>query len=160
MFIATANVLDTVPGPLLDRMDIVRLDGYTDEEKVFIADRYLLPRQLQRAGLRPASCASTTPPCAPSSAATPGRPACGHSSASSAGWPARRRPRSPAARSLPTIDAEHLADWIGRAKFVDEVPERTELPGVATGLAVTGHGGDVLFIETTSFPMSAESEPR
>ena len=53
VFIATANVLDTVPGPLLDRMDIVRLDGYTDAEKTFIAGRYLLPRQLQRAGLRP-----------------------------------------------------------------------------------------------------------
>ena len=53
VFIATANVADTIPAPLLDRMDLVRLDGYTDDEKVFIADRYLLPRQLERAGLRP-----------------------------------------------------------------------------------------------------------
>ena len=53
VFIATANVADTIPGPLLDRMDLVRLDGYTDDEKVFIADRYLLPRQIERAGLRP-----------------------------------------------------------------------------------------------------------
>ena len=52
VFIATANVADTIPAPLLDRMDLVRLDGYTDDEKVFIADRYLLPRQIERAGLR------------------------------------------------------------------------------------------------------------
>ena len=56
---------------------------------------------------------------------------------------------------LPTLDGDHLGAWLGRSKVVDDVPERTELPGVATGLAVTGHGGDVLFIETTSFPTSA-----
>ncbi len=66
VFIATANLLDTVPAPLLDRMDVVRLDGYTDDEKVFIARRYLLPRQLERAGsARPASSTSTTPRSSP-----------------------------------------------------------------------------------------------
>jgi ATP-dependent Lon protease len=57
------------------------------------------------------------------------------------------------------VGAEHLAEWLGRPKVVDDVPERTEMPGVATGLAVTGHGGDVLFIETTAFPTAAEAEP-
>jgi ATP-dependent Lon protease len=60
---------------------------------------------------------------------------------------------------LPAVDRDHLTEWLGRVKIVDDVPERTELPGVATGLAVTGHGGDVLFIETTAFPTSAEGEP-
>ncbi len=62
-------------------------------------------------------------------------------------------------KALPALDAGHLTDWLGRTKVVDDVPERTELPGVATGLAVTGHGGDVLFIETTAFPVAAEGEP-
>ena len=107
VFIATANVLDTVPAPLLDRMDVVRLDGYTDDEKVFIAHRYLLPRQLpagrarrRRAGRRRRRRSSA------SSAATPARPASARSSASSAACRARRRPRSPPAsrcrRSTPT----------------------------------------------------------
>ena len=61
--------------------------------------------------------------------------------------------------ALPALDAGHLTDWLGRTKVVDDVPDRTELPGVATGLAVTGHGGDVLFIETTAFPVAAEGEP-
>ena len=60
---------------------------------------------------------------------------------------------------MPSVDADHLSVWLGRSKVVDDVPERTELPGVATGLAVTGHGGDVLFIETTAFPTSADVEP-
>ena len=102
VFIATANVLDTVPAPLLDRMDVVRLDGYTDDEKVFIARRYLLPRQLpagrprrRRAGRRRRRRSSA------SSAATRGRPACARSSASSVDWRARRRPGSPPGEPLP-----------------------------------------------------------
>ena len=160
VFIATANVLDTVPAPLLDRMDLVRLDGYTEDEKVFIAHRYLLPRQLERAGLRRRRARpSPTTRSSPSSAATPARPACARSSASSAGSPARRRPRSRPAQPLPVLDADHLVDWLGRAKVIDDVPERTQLPGVATGLAVTGHGGDVLFIETTAFPTPTAPSP-
>jgi ATP-dependent Lon protease len=159
VFIATANVLDTVPAPLLDRMDVVRLDGYTDAEKVFIADRYLLPRQLQRAGLAAGELAVDDDTVL---AVIRGytREAGVRSLERELGRLARKAAAKIAAgEALPALDAEHLHDWIGRAKVVDDVPERTELPGVATGLAVTGHGGDVLFIETTAFPVGGESEP-
>ena len=159
VFIATANVLDTVPAPLLDRMDVVRLDGYTDDEKVFIARRYLLPRQLQRAGLSDGELLVDD-------ATILGviRSYTREAGVRSLERELGRLARKAAARvaggeTLPTLDGEHLSDWLGRSKVVDDVPERTELPGVATGLAVTGHGGDVLFIETTAFPTSAEGEP-
>ena len=159
VFIATANLLDTVPAPLLDRMDVVRLDGYTDDEKVFIARRYLLPRQLRRAGLADAELpvddetivaivrGYTREAGVRSLERELGRLASKAAAKVAAGEP------------LPALDRWHLTDWLGRVKVVDDVPDRTELPGVATGLAVTGHGGDVLFIETTAFPTSAESEP-
>ena len=159
VFIATANLLDTVPAPLLDRMDVVRLDGYTDDEKVFIARRYLLPRQLRRAGLADAELpvddetivaivrGYTREAGVRSLERELGRLASKAAAKVAAGEP------------LPALDRGHLTDWLGRVKVVDDVPDRTELPGVATGLAVTGHGGDVLFIETTAFPTSAESEP-
>jgi ATP-dependent Lon protease len=159
VFIATANLLDTVPAPLLDRMDVVRLDGYTDDEKVFIARRYLLPRQLQRAGLRDdelnvgddtivAIIRGYT------------REAGVRSLERELGRLANKAAAKVASGAgLPALDRDHIAEWLGRVKIVDDVPERTELPGVATGLAVTGHGGDVLFIETTAFPTSAEGEP-
>ena len=152
VFIATANVLDTVPAPLLDRMDVVRLDGYTDDEKVFIARRYLLPRQLQRAGLRDDELTVDDDTIL---AVIRGytREAGVRSLERELGRLARKAAAKIAAgEPLPALDAEHLHDWLGRPKVVDDVPERTELPGVATGLAVTGHGGDVLFIETTAFP--------
>ena len=159
VFIATANVLDTVPAPLLDRMDVVRLDGYTDDEKVFIARRYLLPRQLKRAGLSDGELEVDD-------ATILGvirnytREAGVRSLERELGRLARKAAaRVASGETLPAVDAEHLSDWLGRSKVVDDVPERTELPGVATGLAVTGHGGDVLFIETTAFPTSAEGEP-
>jgi ATP-dependent Lon protease len=159
VFIATANVLDTVPAPLLDRMDVVRLDGYTDDEKVFIARRYLLPRQLKRAGLSDGELEVDD-------ATILGvirnytREAGVRSLERELGRLARKAAaRVASGATLPAVDAEHLSDWLGRSKVVDDVPERTELPGVATGLAVTGHGGDVLFIETTAFPTSAEGEP-
>jgi ATP-dependent Lon protease len=159
VFIATANLLDTVPAPLLDRMDVVRLDGYTDDEKVFIARRYLLPRQLQRAGLVDGELTVddemivaiirryTREAGVRSLERELGRLASKAAAKVASGQP------------LPAVDGDHLTEWLGRVKIVDDVPERTELPGVATGLAVTGHGGDVLFIETTAFPTSAEGEP-
>jgi ATP-dependent Lon protease len=159
VFIATANVLDTVPAPLLDRMDIIRLDGYTDAEKVFIAHRYLLPRQLKRAGLAPAEL-TVDDDTVLGVVRGYTREAGVRSLERELGRLARKAAaRIAAGDALPALDAEHLHDWIGRAKVVDDVPERTELPGVATGLAVTGHGGDVLFIETTAFPVAGEGEP-
>jgi ATP-dependent Lon protease len=159
VFIATANLLDTVPAPLLDRMDVVRLDGYTDDEKVFIARRYLLPRQLRRAGLADAEL-----PVDDETIVAIVRGYTREAGVRSLERELGRLASKAAAKvasgdSLPALDREHLTDWLGRVKVVDDVPERTELPGVATGLAVTGHGGDVLFIETTAFPTSAEGEP-
>jgi ATP-dependent Lon protease len=159
VFIATANILDTVPAPLLDRMDVVRLDGYTDDEKVFIARRYLLPRQFERAGVRGdelevddetivAVIRSYT------------REAGVRSLERELGRLARKAAAKIAAgEDVPAVAPGELKEWLGRPKVVDDVPERTELPGVATGLAVTGAGGDVLFIETTAFPTGPETEP-
>ena len=95
LFIATANVLDTIPGPLLDRMEIITLDGYTDEEKVAIARDHLLARQLERNGLGPTRSRSPTTPTARSWPTTPARPACAASSASWARCCARPPPASP-----------------------------------------------------------------
>ena len=159
VFIATANVLDTVPAPLLDRMDVVRLDGYTDDEKVFIANRYLLPRQRQRAGLADGELAVDDPTILGVIRGYT-REAGVRSLERELGRLSRKAAsRIAAGEPLPALDTDHLTEWLGRPKVVDDVPDRTELPGVATGLAVTGHGGDVLFIETTAFPMSADGEP-
>jgi ATP-dependent Lon protease len=159
VFIATANVLENVPAPLLDRMDVVRLDGYTDFEKIFIAKRYLLPRQLQRAGLR-ADELTVDDDTILAIIRSYTREAGVRSLERELGRLARKAAAKIAAgERLPALDKDHLTEWLGRPKVVDDVPERTELPGVATGLAVTGHGGDVLFIETTAFPTAAEGEP-
>jgi ATP-dependent Lon protease len=160
VFIATANVADTIPGPLLDRMELVRLDGYTEDEKVFIARKYLLPRQIERAGL---SIDELDVSDAAVLAAVRGytREAGVRGLERTLGTLVRKA-ASKIASGEPTplsVDEHSLTDWIGRPKVVDEVPERTQTPGVATGLAVTGHGGDVLFIETTGFPTADGVEP-
>ena len=160
VFIATANVADTIPAPLLDRMDLIRLDGYTEDEKVFIARRYLLPRQAERAGLRDGELEVADDVIA--------RIVQGYTREAGVRGLERslgKLVRKAAARlaggaATPlVVDPESLSDWIGRPKVVDDVPERTGLPGVATGLAVTGHGGDVLFVETTGFPTADDAEP-
>jgi len=159
VFIATANVADTIPAPLLDRMELVRLDGYTEDEKVFIAERYLLPRQLERAGLRPDEVAVSE---AAVRAAITGytREAGVRSLERELGKLSRKVAAALATgrREAPiTVDAADVREWLGRPKVDDEVPERTDVPGVATGLAVTGAGGDVLFIETTAFPLPGDT---
>jgi ATP-dependent Lon protease len=160
VFIATANVLDTIPGPLLDRMDVVRLDGYTDDEKLHIAERYLWPRQLRQAGLRDDEVHLR-------SDAITGvirnytREAGVRSLERELGRLAKKT-AAKIARGEPgpiAIGPESLHDLLGRAKVTDDIPARSKLPGVATGLAVTGVGGDVLFIESTAFPTAAEAEP-
>jgi ATP-dependent Lon protease len=160
VFIATANVLDTIPGPLLDRMDIVRLDGYTEAEKSFIARRYLLPRQIERSGLLPDEV--VVDDVVISEIISGWTREAGVRSLERELGRLVRKVTSKVATGTETpvnIDVDGLTDWIGRRKVDDEVTARTNTPGVATGLAVTGAGGDVLFIETTAFPTGPDTEP-
>jgi ATP-dependent Lon protease len=161
VFIATANVADSIPAPLLDRMDLIRLDGYTEDEKVFIAQRYLLPRQLTRAGL-------TTDEVVVDDAALRAvitgytREAGVRSLERELGKLARKVAAKVATKALTppaSVAAGEVREWLGRQKVDDAIPERTDQPGIATGLAVTGMGGDVLFIETTAFELHQDGEP-
>jgi ATP-dependent Lon protease len=151
LFIATANVAEAIPEPLLDRMEPIPLDGYTEEEKVTIARGHLLPRQLERAGLDPADVTVTDDAL---------RRLAGEYTRE-AGVRALERSiarvlRKIAARlasgesELPvTVGPEDLHGYLGHPRHTPESAERTAVPGVATGLAVTGTGGDVLFIEAS-----------
>ncbi|MEO7370359.1 MAG: endopeptidase La [Ilumatobacteraceae bacterium] len=161
VFIATANVADTIPAPLLDRMEFIRLDGYTEDEKVFIAERYLLPRQIEQAGLRTDEVTLTE---AALRATITGytREAGVRSLERELGKLTRKIAAKVATVDGSTpieVDTDDVRTWLGRVKVDDEIPERTNVPGVATGLAVTGMGGDVLFIETTAFPIAVDGEP-
>lgn len=164
VFLATANVLDTIPGPLLDRMEIVTVDGYTDEEKVAIARKHLLPRQLTTAGLSVADVELTD--------AALRRIVEGYTREAGVRGLERQlaktlrkvamrlanteTPESSVANAethpSSMIDTdEDVRGLLGRPKrVIEEVAARVGVPGVATGLAVTGAGGDVLFVETTS----------
>jgi ATP-dependent Lon protease len=151
VFLATANVLDSIPAPLLDRMELVTLDGYTEDEKVTIARNHLLPRQLDRAGLSPEEVHVED--------------AVLHRLASEytreAGVRQLERSIARILRKVTTrlalnetsvpvhIGTGDLRDYLGRPKHTPESAERTAVPGVATGLAVTGAGGDVLFVEAS-----------
>jgi ATP-dependent Lon protease len=153
VFIATANMMDTIPGPLLDRMELVRLDGYTEDEKVFIARRHLLPRQLGQAGLRPDEVVLTDE--ALRTVVTDyTREAGVRNLERELGKLARKVATKVAtdddATSVITVDREDVATHLGRPRFQDEAADRVSVPGVATGLAVTGTGGDVLFIEASA----------
>ncbi len=160
VFIATANVADTIPGPLLDRMDLIRLDGYTEAEKVFIANRYLLPRQVEQAGLD-VNEVVVDDDLIGSIIRGYTREAGVRSFERELGRLVRKVTAKVATGTDTPIEItdDELSDWLGRPKVDDEIPERTSAPGVATGLAVTGVGGDVLFIETTAFPTGPDTEP-
>jgi ATP-dependent Lon protease len=159
LFLATANVVETVPGPLLDRMELVTLDGYTEQEKVAIARDHLLPRQLERAGLT-ADEVSIADEALGHIAAEHTREAGVRQleralarilrkvAVALAGTP---RDSDPAGTREPVrVGTDNLDEYLGRPRFTPESAERTAVPGVATGLAVTGAGGDVLFIEATA----------
>src|SRR4051794_8336559 len=150
VFLATANVLDSIPGPLIDRMELVQLDGYTEEEKVTIARDHLLPRQLERAGLT-AEEVTVDDDVLRALAAEYTREAGVRDLERQLARLLRKvTARLSAAGSTPVhVDAASLRGFIGRPRFTPESAERTELPGVATGLAVTGAGGDVLFVEAS-----------
>ncbi|MEY9215503.1 endopeptidase La [Thermobifida halotolerans] len=151
VFLATANSLDTVPGPLLDRMELVELDGYTEDEKVVIARDHLLPRQLERAGMD-ADEVTLTDAALRRMAREYTREAGVRSLERSIARVLRRTATAVALgeRALPVVvGPDDLTGYLGRPRHTPETAERTALPGVATGLAVTGAGGDVLFVEAS-----------
>jgi ATP-dependent Lon protease len=158
LFIATANVAETIAGPLLDRMEVIRIDGYTEDEKVAIARRHLLPRQVERNGLRPEEV----------DVADDALRGVVGDYTREAGVRNLERELGKIMRKVATkltsgevvapvvVDATDLRAYLGRQKFFFEAAERTAVPGVATGLAVTGTGGDVLFIEATREDVSED----
>ncbi len=151
LFIATANVADAIPGPLLDRMELISLDGYTEHEKVTIARDHLLPGQLDRAGLSAAD-VTITDDALRRLAAEYTREAGVRSLERSIGRVLRKIAAQVEAGSatLPvTVGPDDLRGYLGHPRHTPESAERTAVPGVATGLAVTGTGGDVLFIEAS-----------
>ena len=200
MFIATANVADTIPGPLLDRMEVIRFDGYTSEEKLAIAKGYLWPRQRDRNGLREGEVqisdellrtviaeytreagvrslerelstllrktatkiASSLPTegTEPAADAVGAEPTVAETTDADAGEQpavastAEAAPEQAAVVTPVEIDLETVREALGRQKFFQESASRTATPGVATGLAVTGTGGDVLFVEATAMKSS------
>jgi len=201
MFLATANVADTIPGPLLDRMEVIRFDGYTSEEKLAIAKGYLWPRQRDRNGLREdeveisddvlrtvigeytreagvrnlerelgtvlrktatkiASEQTQAQETHESSGDDATEPASEAKTKKKAGAEETKKPakksKTKAAKVKPVkIDLEVVRDALGRQKVFQESAARTATPGVATGLAVTGAGGDVLFVEATAMKSSS-----
>jgi ATP-dependent Lon protease len=163
VFIATANVADTIPAPLLDRMETISFDGYTTEEKLAIARGYLLPRQLKRNGLRPEEIevsdeilrmviAEYTREAGVRRLERELGKLLRAAATKIASGAAAADPRGPSgeAEGRIVIDVEALRETLGRQRFFQESVERTAIPGVSTGLAVTGAGGDILFIEATA----------
>jgi ATP-dependent Lon protease len=195
MFLATANVADTIPGPLLDRMEVIRFDGYTSEEKLAIAKGYLWPRQRDRNGLREdeveisdevlrtiiseytreagvrnlerelgtvlrktatkIASAQTKKPAKKTKAAKAAEVKAAEAESKATETKATESKitetkATEATAAAVKIDLEAVRDALGRQKFFQESAARTAIPGVATGLAVTGAGGDVLFVEATS----------
>jgi ATP-dependent Lon protease len=151
LFLATANVADTIPAALLDRMELVRLDGYTEDEKVAIARNHLVRRQIDLAGLAPEEVGIDDD--ALRVMATEYTHEAGVRHLERAIAKVLRKVTTRLAASSDTtaveVGAKDLKEFLGRPRFTPESAERTAVPGVATGLAVTGAGGDVLFIEAT-----------
>jgi ATP-dependent Lon protease len=152
LFICTANTLDTIPGPLLDRMDTIQLSGYTEAEKLVIAKRYLLPKQLAAAGLKRSQLSLSD---------TVLRTII-REYTREAGVRSLERRLADVCRKAATqvakgktqktrVDDKRLREWLGPRHFSGEVRRRTSQAGVATGLAYTQAGGDVLFIEATAY---------
>src|SRR6266446_2081157 len=173
LFIATANVAEAIPEPLLDRMDLIRLDGYTEAEKVTIARDHLMPRQLERAGMQPSEVTITDDAfrrlateytreagvrsLERSTARVLRKIAANLAQAGPAADAAEPVPDAQESVTVPadqpglpvSVDAADLQNYLGHPRFTPESAERTAVPGVAAGLAVTGTGGDLLFIEAS-----------
>ena len=153
-FIATANMAETIPGPLLDRMEVIRFDGYTSDEKVAIARGYLWPRQRERAGLTEDE-VSISDGVLETVISEYTREAGVRQLERELGAILRKTAtKIVTAEATPPVevDVDAVRDALGRQKFFREAAERTAVPGVATGLAVNMSGGDVLFVEATAMP--------
>jgi ATP-dependent Lon protease len=154
VFIATANVAETIAGPLLDRMEVVRLDGYTEDEKVVIGRDHLLSAQLERNGLRSDDVVvpdDTIRRIVVDYTREAGVRNLEREIGKLLRKVAARVATDPSVVPI-TVDVENIEPALGRPKFFAEAAERTAIAGVATGLAVTGVGGDVLFIEASTSP--------
>jgi len=151
LFLATANVIDTIPGPLLDRMEVIRLDGYTEEEKVAIARHHLVGRQRARAALGEED-VTVTEDALRTIVADYTREAGVRSLERELGRLMRKvasRIASDPSAAPVAVDVDDVRGWLGRPVYFFESADRTAVPGVATGLAVTGVGGDVLYVEAS-----------
>lgn len=150
MFVTTANVLDTIPAPLLDRMEVLQLAGYTEKEKIAIAQEYLVPRQVRENGLRAQEIAFSESALS-SIVRNYTREAGVRNLERSIGAICRKVAARIAdgSEQQVTVDAQEVTEYLGKPRFFYEVAERTQVPGVATGLAWTESGGDILFIEAT-----------
>src|SRR5205823_559024 len=152
VFIATANIADTIPGPLLDRMEVIRFDGYTVDEKVAIARGYLWPRQRERNGLLEDE-VEISDEVLELVVSDYTREAGVRQLERELGKLLRKTATKIAAGQATApvvVDEPAVRDALGRQRFYRETAERTAVPGVATGLAVTGTGGDVLFVEASA----------
>ncbi len=167
LFIATANLPDTIPGPLLDRMEVIRFDGYTVEEKVAIARGFLWPRQVERNGLRPDEVlvddvtfrlviAEYTREAGVRQLERELGTLLRKIATGVASGATQASVKPPGAGGAVLVDAALVREALGRPKFFQEAASRTAVPGVATGLAVTGTGGDVLFVEAAAMPGSED----
>ena len=158
LFLATANVVETIPQALLDRMELITLDGYTEDDKVAIGRDFLLPRQLERAALTADEVQvrdEAIREIAANYTREPGvrqleRLLAKALRKAATKLTAEDEPALRQAQGALVIERANLRDFLGRPRFTPETHERTSVPGVATGLAVTGLGGDVLFIEATA----------
>jgi len=158
MFVCTANTLDTVPGPLRDRMEVIQLAGYTEEEKLQIAKRYLVPRQLERNGLSKSRVAFTDSGLRVI-VSDYTREAGVRQLEREIGTICRKIARQVAEGRLKrkvTVSEPRVRELLGKRRFFSETRRRTARPGVATGLAWTPVGGEVLFIEATAMPGSGK----
>jgi ATP-dependent Lon protease len=154
LFIATANQLETIPPALLDRMDVIHLSGYTEDEKLGIARKYLVPKQLKAHGLDPEHVAITE-----GALRTVIREYTREAGVrnlerqiAALARKAARRVAEGKSRGATRIDERRVRRSLGPRRFAGEIRRRTSDPGVATGLAVTATGGDVLFIEASAYP--------
>ena len=157
LFVATANVLDTIPGPLRDRMEIIELTGYTEEEKLEIAKRYLVARQLKANGLKPSQVSLSDAALTRIIREYTRESGC-RNLERQIGALLRRAAMRIAEGKVESVrfEADDVAEVLGATRFENEVAQRTSVPGVATGLAWTPVGGDILFVESARMPGSGK----